>query len=156
MSMPPTDIDLEDQVFMPNPLVVIAPRSHPLVTCDRLELDELGALRFILRERGSGTRMAIDAHFKRNGFKPNLRLELGSNEAIKEAVAADLGVSIVSSHALQDRAAEHGVALLNVAGFPLQSQWHVVRQKGKQLSPIAKAFLEHLLRESAKWTRQTD
>jgi len=153
MSMPPTDIALEDQVFMPNPLVVIAANSHPLAGRRNLELDDLGKLRFILRERGSGTRMAIDAYFKRLRFKPNLRLELGSNEAIKEAVAGDLGVSVVSSHALHGQAAEHGVSVLDVAGFPIESNWHVVRLKGKQLSPIAKVFQEHLLVQSGKWAR---
>jgi DNA-binding transcriptional LysR family regulator len=154
MSMPPTDIDLEDQVFMPNPLVVIAANSHPLAARRKLALDDLSKLRFILRERGSGTRMAIDAHFKRLRFKPNLRLELGSNEAIKEAVAGNLGVSVVSSHALHGQVAEHGVTVLDVTGFPIESNWHVVRQKGKQVSPIAKVFQEHLLVQSRKWARQ--
>lgn len=154
MSMPPSDIDLEDQVFLPNPLVVIAARSHPLASRRRLALQELGQQRFILRERGSGTRMATDAHFRRLKFKPNLRLELGSNEAIREAVAGDLGISVVSSHALPGRKAEHGVAVLDVLGFPVESNWHVVRQKGKQLSPLARVFQEHLLAQSGKWGRQ--
>ena len=154
MSMPPTDIELDDQVFMPNPLVVIAASSPPLAARHGLALNDLGSLRFILRERGSGTRIAVDAHFKRLRFRPNLRLELGSNEAIKEAVAGDLGVSVVSSHALHGQAAEHGVSVLDVAGFPIESHWHVVRQRGKQLSPIAKVFQEHLLVQSAKWARQ--
>ena len=153
MSMPPADIDLDDQVFMPNPLVVIASHTHPLATRRNLDLDDLSRLRFILRERGSGTRMAIDAHFKRLRFKPNLRLELGSNEAIKEAVAGDLGVSVVYSHALHGRSAEHGVSILDVTGFPIESNWHVVRQKGKRLSPIAQVFQEHLLVQSGKWAR---
>lgn len=151
MSMPPTDLDLEDHVFMPNPLVMIAANSHPLAARRNLQLDGLSKLRFILRERGSGTRMAVDAHFKRVGFTPNLRLELGSNEAIKEAVAGDLGISVLSSHALHGKAAEHGVSVLDVAGFPIESNWHVVRQKGKQLSPIAKVFQEHLLVQSGRW-----
>ncbi len=154
MSMPPTDIDLEDQIFMPNPLVVIAASSNPLAARRDLEPDDLSKQRFILRERGSGTRMAIDAHFKRLKFKPNLRLELGSNEAIKEAVAGDLGVSVVSSYALQGHAVKQGVSVLDVTGFPIQSNWHVVRLKGKQLSPIAKVFQAHLLVESVKWARQ--
>ena len=98
--------------------------------------------------------MAIDAHFKRLKFKPDLRLELGSNEAIKEAVAGNLGVAVVSSHALHGKVAERGVSVLKVAGFPLASHWHVVRQKGKQLSPIAKVFQEHLLVQSGKWARK--
>jgi DNA-binding transcriptional LysR family regulator len=154
MSMPPGDIELDDQVFMPNPLVVIAAHTHALAGGGRLELEALGPLRVILREPGSGTRMAIDAHFKRLGFKPRLRLELGSNEAIKEAVAGDLGVSVISSHALHGQVAEHGVAVLDVAGFPIQSNWHVVRQKSKPLSPIARVFQAHLLQQSSKWARQ--
>jgi DNA-binding transcriptional LysR family regulator len=151
MSQPPTDIELEDEIVMPNPLVVIAANIHPLTSRRKLQLQDLADQRFILRERGSGTRMAIDAHFKRSRFKPNLRLELGSNEAIKEAVAGDLGVSIVSSHALHGQAAEHGVTVLNVAGFPIESQWHIVRQKGKQLSPIGQVFKQHLASQSAQW-----
>jgi DNA-binding transcriptional LysR family regulator len=148
MSMPPKDIDLEDQIFMPNPLVVIAAQSHPMAAQQGLDLAVLRSMRFILRERGSGTRMAIDAHFKHLGFKPDLRLELGSNEAIKEAVAGGLGVSVISIHALHGQRSEHGVRVLDVTGFPIESQWHVVRQKGKQLSPIARVFQQHLLEAS--------
>ena len=154
MSMPPTDVDLEDHVFMPNPLVVIAASSHPLAGCRNIELTDLAQLRFILREPGSGTRMTIDAYFKALGFKANLRLELGSNEAIKEAVAADLGIAVISSHALHGKAAEHGVAVLDVAGFPVESSWHVVRQKRKQLSPIAAVFHKHLLAQSGTWAQR--
>lgn len=145
MSMPPTDIDIEDQVFMPNPLVVIAASSHSLVSRRKLSIDDLSRFRFILRERGSGTRMAVDAHFRRYHFKPDVRLELGSNEAIREAVAANLGLAVVSRHALQAKAADYGVAVLKVAGFPVESNWHVVHRKGKQLSPIATVFRAHLL-----------
>ena len=148
--MPPADIELADQVCMPNPLVVIAASAHPLAAGGQITLAALGTQRFILRERGSGTRMAIDAHFKRLGFQPNLRLELGSNEAIKEAVGGGLGVSVISSHALRGQAAEHGVSVLDVGSFPIESNWHVVRQKGKQLSPIAKVFLAHLLVQSGQ------
>jgi len=151
MSRPPADMDLEDQVFMPNPLVVIAAQTHPLAVEADLELSTLSGLRFILREQGSGTRMAVDDHFKQRAFKPDLRLELGSNEAIKEAVAGGLGVSIISIHALHGLRSEHGVSVLDVQGFPIQSQWHVVRRKGKQLSPIARVFQQHLLAESAHW-----
>ena len=145
MSMPPADIDIETQVFMPNPLVVIASKAHPLVSRRKVELQQLSGQRFILRERGSGTRMAINAYFKRNRFKPDLRLELGSNEAIKEAVAGNLGVAVVSGHALHGQVAEHGVSVLKVAGFPINSNWYVVYRRGKQLSPIAQEFQLHLL-----------
>lgn len=152
MSMPPADIELDDQVFLPNPLVVIAAQNHPLAARRQIALADLAPHRFILRERGSGTRMAVDAHFARLQFQPDLRLELGSNEAIKEAVAGGLGISVVSSHALHGQATEHGVAVLDVQGFPVASHWHVVRQKNKQPSPIARVFHEHLRQHAGAWT----
>ncbi len=150
MSQPPADLDLHDQVFMPNPLVVIAPRRHRLARSAGLSLRDLAQERFILRERGSGTRMAADAHFRAVGFRPQLRLELGSNEAIKEAVAGGLGLSVLSAHTLHGRAREHGVQVLPVAGFPLPGQWHVVHRQGRALSPAARVFREHLLSQAAR------
>ena len=149
MSMPPTDIDVEDQIFMPNPLVVIAASAHPMVTRRSVELNALIDQRFILRERGSGTRMAVDAHFRQLKFKPRVRLEMGSNEAIKEAVAGGLGIAVISSHALHGQATEHGVSVLRVKGFPVNSRWHLVQRKGKLLSPIAQVFQQHLLSRPA-------
>ncbi len=148
MSMPPADIDLEDNVFMPNPLLLVAPAAHPLAKRRKLTLDKLAGERFILRERGSGTRMAAEQLFAQLKFRPRLRMELGSNEAIRQAVAGGLGVAVLSRHALDDGKGGSGVAVLNVDGFPLHSQWHVVHPKGKRLSPIAAVFREHLLRAS--------
>lgn len=145
MSKPPADIDLVDETFMTNPLVVIAATNSLLAKRKQLVLSELAGERFILREKGSGTRMAIDHHFKATRFHPNLRLELGSNEAIKESVAGGLGISVLSSHALHGQAREHGVGVLNVQGFPIESNWHVVHHKGKKLSPIASVFKSYLL-----------
>ena len=149
MSRPPADIDVVDETFMANPLVMIAATGSLLAKRKQLVLPELAQERFILREKGSGTRMAIDQHFKAARFRPNLRLELGSNEAIKESVAGGLGISVVSSHALQGHAREHGVSVLNVQGFPIESNWHVVHPKGKKLSPIATVFKAHLLAGAA-------
>ncbi len=151
MSMPPIDIKLADQVFMPNPLVVIAAATHAMAARKQIKLNELQNQRFILREIGSGTRMTTDAFFKRHKFKPQLRLELGSNEAIKEAVAGDLGIAVVSRHALYANAADTAVTVLNVANFPINSNWHVVHPSGRRLSPIANVFQEHLLAESKRW-----
>lgn len=145
MSTPPRDMDLVDEIFMANPLVMISATGHPLAKRKSLTLADMKEERFILREKGSGTRMAIDNYFKRLKFRPNLRLELGSNEAIKESVAGGLGVSVLSSHALHGQAKEHGVCTLNVSGFPIESNWHVVHPKGKRLSPIASVFKDHLL-----------
>ena len=149
MSMPPGDLPLEDQILMPNPLVVIAAAGHRLAARKRVTLAQLQGERFILREKGSGTRMATDAHLRQLGFEPSAVLELGSNEAIKESVEGQLGVSIVSRHALGPH--WDGLAILNVQGFPIQSQWHLVWPKGKRLSPIAEVFRGHLIAQAAVW-----
>lgn len=145
MSIPPTDLELEDDIFMDNPLVLIAPRGHRLVQSKKLRLSDLATERFILRELGSGTRMAGDRHFADARFQPQIRLELGSNEAIKESVAAGLGVGIVSIHALKDAGPKSQISVLNVSGFPIASRWHVVYPKNRSLSPIASAFHARLL-----------
>jgi DNA-binding transcriptional LysR family regulator len=145
MSMPPTDMALQDQVFRPNPLVVIAAKSHPARHSMALGLSMLKAEKFILREKGSGTRMSVDRHFKKNRFTPTVRMALGSNEAIKEAVAGGLGLSVISSHALGAKPQSQGLVVLNVRGFPLHSLWHLVCPKAKRLSPLALAFQTHLM-----------
>ena len=147
MSRPPEDLALEDRVFLPNPLVLVAPRSHPLARKRRIELRALAGERFILREAGSGTRLATEAHFRSQRFHPKVRLTLGSNEAIKEAVAGGLGLAVVSSHALR-HAPTPGLVVMDVAGFPITSQWHIVYPSGRRLSPIAKVFEEHLVRHA--------
>jgi len=146
MSMPPADIELDDDVFMPNPLLLVAASTHPLAKKRKLPIEKLATDRFILRESGSGTRMATEQLFAGQRFRPNLRMELGSNEAIRQAVAAGLGVAVLSRHALESGQGNDEVVALDVQGFPLHSQWHVVSPKGKRLSPIASVFREHLLR----------
>ncbi len=146
MSMPPADIELDDDVFMPNPLLLVAAATHPLAKKRKLLLEKLATDRFILRESGSGTRMATEQLFDAHSFRPGLRMELGSNEAIRQAVAAGLGVAVLSRHALDIGQAKEEVVALDVQGFPLHSQWHVVSPRGKRLSPIASVFRDHLLR----------
>jgi DNA-binding transcriptional LysR family regulator len=148
MSKPPLHIDLEDHILMPNPLCMIACKGHPLSLKKNLRLHDLKHERFILRELGSGTRMSTDIHFKQKKFTPQLLLELGSNEAIKKAVASHLGVAIISIHALDQFDYDNEISVLKLQDFPINSQWHLVYLKGKQLSPIAKAFYDHVLRES--------
>jgi len=147
MSKPPSDLDLADEVFMPNPIVVIASTSDPLVKRHSVSLNELSESRFILREKGSGTRMAGDQFFSKKKFRPNIRLELGSNEALKESVAGGLGLGLVSSHALHGHVKEHGVRILDVEGFPLPSAWHIVHPASKKLSPLALEFKKHVLKK---------
>jgi len=147
MSQPPLDLDLSDEIFMTNPLVLIAGTRSSLVKASGVSLARLAEQRFILREKGSGTRMGVDQFFKKHKFRSDIRMELGSNEAVKEAVAGGLGVGIVSRHALHGHQKEHGVAVVDVKGFPIQSNWHIVHPASKRLSPIASAFKLHMRKE---------
>ena len=147
MSRPPTDLALEDKVFLPNPLVAICPKGHPLARRRGIELRALAGERFIFREEGSGTRLATEEHFRSHRFRPQVRLVLGSNEAIKEAVAGGLGVAVVSLHALR-QAPTPGLAILDVVGFPIATSWHIVYPNGRRLSPVARVFEHHLIEHS--------
>ncbi len=150
MSMPPAEMDLEDHVFLSNPLVLVAWQGHRLAKRRRIALADLKDERFVLRERGSGTRLATDRFFAAQGFEAPTRLELGSNEAIKEAVAGRLGLAVLSMHALRGSELETDLCVLPVQGMPIPSQWHVVHPRAKQLSPIAQVFRAHLLGEAGQ------
>ena len=153
MSMPPKDMDLGDEAFMPNPIVLIAPNADPLAKRTQVGLHELAQRRFIVREKGSGTRMAADQFFRKMKFRPDVRLELGSNEAIKESVAGGLGLGVVSRHALHGHKKENGVSVMDIEGFPVSSAWHIVHPASKKLSPLALAFKKHMIQEVGrrKW-----
>ena len=144
MSMPPTDIDIDQQVFLPNLLEVIVPATHRLLQQKHIQLNELATERFILREQGSGTRLACDRFFAAQNFQPQVRLELGSNEAIKQAVAGGMGISVVSRNALGEALIDDALRVLKVDGFPIHANWYIVTLHGKRLSPIASAFLAYL------------
>jgi LysR family transcriptional regulator, low CO2-responsive transcriptional regulator len=147
MSRPPSDLALVDEILMPNPLVVIAPPGHRLAGHAPVPLSDLKNERFVLRERGSGTRMYTEQAFSAANFVPDTVLELGSNEAIRESVAGHLGVAVLSRHALAGSVAQGLVVELDVSGFPVESMWHLVWPQGRQLSPVATVFREHLKRE---------
>jgi DNA-binding transcriptional LysR family regulator len=147
MSMPPDDVVLIDDVLMPNPIVVIVASTDPLAKQTKVTLNDLKSHRFILREPGSGTRMAADQYFRKKKFRPDIRLELGSNEAVKESVAGGLGIGVISHYALHGHQKEHGVRVIEVDDFPLKSSWHLVHLAAKNLSPIALAFKAHVMRE---------
>ena len=147
MSRPPQAPPVVATPFLSNPLVVVAAAEHPLAGRETLQIEALAAEEFVLREPGSGTRQAAEHFFAAHGLALRPRLELGSNEAVKQAVAGGLGLSLLSAHALA-HAVDEGIAVLRVEGTPLPTQWQVVYPAGKRLSPLASAFLA-FLRERA-------
>jgi len=148
LSRPPEGDDVHVQPFLDNPLVVVAPSSHPLAQEAKVSLQRLAQEPFILREQGSGTREAAQQVFRERSLDVQVKLDLGSNEAIKQAIIGGLGLSVLSYHTLTSVGATQDLTVLNVEGFPIHRQWHVVYPKGKQLSIITKTFLDYLLQES--------
>ncbi|MGL4573456.1 MAG: LysR family transcriptional regulator, partial [Burkholderiaceae bacterium] len=150
MTLPPDDVPLARTSFMDNLLVVIAPATHLLLAqatqAAPVQLSMLATERWLMREPGSGTRTATEAHFTQAGFTPRVAMSLGSNEAIKHAVAAGLGLSVISTHAIEGAAAPAGLQVLPVQDFPLRRQWFVVWRSDQPQSAAAKRFVEYLLR----------
>jgi LysR family transcriptional regulator, low CO2-responsive transcriptional regulator len=128
-----------------NPLVVVAPPNHPLVNQHNLNIECLAQERLIIREVGSRTRTALQQLFTERGMKVKAKLELNSNEAIKEAIMAGLGIAVLSIHTLTAELKNNQLAILNIEGFPIYQKWHVIYPKKKYLTVTAKTFLEFLL-----------
>lgn len=152
MSRPPQAPPVVATPFLSNPLVVVAAADHPLAGHQSLPIEALADEEFVLREPGSGTRQAAEQFFAAHGLALRPRLELGSNEAVKQAVAGGLGLSLLSAHALA-HAVDEGIAVLRVEGTPLPTQWQVVYPAGKRLSPLAGAFLAFLRERAAELDR---
>ena len=144
LGQPPEDIDVVAEPFLENPLVVLAPARHPLAGEHQIPLVRLAQEPFLVRELGSGTRAAIQRLFAERGLRLNVRMELGSNEAIKQAIVGGLGVSVLSRHTLTLDAPMGQLALLDVEGFPIVRHWFVVYPSGKRLSVVAGTFLDYL------------
>jgi LysR family transcriptional regulator, low CO2-responsive transcriptional regulator len=140
MGQPPENMDLVCEDFADNPLVLVAPPDHPLVGKKRIDPQRLRDQPFILREPGSGTRLTAERFFASQGFEMKNRLEVGSNEAIKQTVAGGLGLAVLSAHTVVAELALGELVLLDVKGFPLIRRWHVVYPRGKRLSAAAMAF----------------
>jgi DNA-binding transcriptional LysR family regulator len=138
----PEDFEVEAIPIAPNPLVVLAPRDHPLVGQKNIPLARIVEEPFILREPGSGTRDAALRVFNAQKLQPQVRMELGSNEAIKHAIVGGLGISVLSLHTLTMEGANGPLAILDVQGFPIMRQWYLVYSKGKELSLVSKTFAE--------------
>jgi DNA-binding transcriptional LysR family regulator len=144
MGRVPEGLSVVVQTFMANPLVMLAPAGHPLAGLRAVEPARLAGEDFILREQGSGTRLAAEHFFATHGLRPRVRMTLGSNEAVKQLVAGGLGLAVLSEHTLALDVACGAFAILDVEGFPLLRHWYAVYPTGKHLSTVARTFLEHL------------
>lgn len=144
MGQVPEDLKVEAHPFMQNTLVVISHPDHPLAQSRDIPLEYLSKERFLEREQGSGTRLLMDHLFAKHGIKIEPYMELGSSEAIKQAVMAGLGISVLSLHNLRLELKGKYVVILDVEGFPLQKLWYVVYLKDKKLSLATRTFIEFI------------
>lgn len=142
-------LELEAKPFMQNSLVVMAHPEHPLAHETGIPMSKIAKEPFLMREIGSGTRMTVEEIFARYNLRPNIRMELGSNEAIKQAIIGGLGISILSQHTLGADGMGEPV-VLDVEGFPVINHWHIGHPAGKQVSVVASAFLDYLFKRTLK------
>ncbi|HEU0289151.1 MAG TPA: LysR family transcriptional regulator [Burkholderiales bacterium] len=142
LASPPEDSQVVAQRILPNPLVMLARTDHVLAREKEIPLARFAQEPLLIREPGSGTRLLTEQLFARHGLAPKIRMELGSDEAILEAIQAGLGVSILSRHSFRRPDDHCALAPLDVAGFPLQTHWHFVYPVGKQLSFAVQSFLD--------------
>ena len=148
MGQPPDNQDIATESFMENPLVVIAPPDHPLSKLRRIPVKRLGQETFLLREPGSGTRGAMERFFAAHQISINRGMETDTNEAIKQAVQAGMGLGIMSLHTAELELLTNRLKVLDVQDFPIIRHWHVVHRNNKRLSSVAQAFREFLLKEA--------
>ena len=147
MGQVPDEKLVEAYPFVDNELVVVATPNHPLAKCKNISLEQLSKERFLVRESGSGTRLAIERLFDEQDLKVHPYMELGSSEAIKQAVMAGLGISVLSKHNLRLELAGEHIIILDVTGFPLFYRWYAVHLKNKKLPLVARTFLQFLLQQ---------
>jgi DNA-binding transcriptional LysR family regulator len=151
MGRPPPELNTTAEPLAYHPHVLIAPLTHPLRQARRFDLQELRGDTFLVREPGSGTRIAAEEMFRQHLFKPAKVVMLGGNETIKQAVMAGMGVSLISLHTLLLELRTEEIALLDVNGTPIERTWQIVHLRSKQLSPTCVVFRRFLLEHAAPY-----
>ncbi len=145
MGRPPRELAARSETFAAHPLVFVCPPGHELLRVGHPPVAALAAFPFIVREQGSGTRNAMEAFFAEHRFEPRITMEMGSNETIKQAVMAGMGVSFLSLHTVGLELRSGLMQLVDVEGTPVMRSWHVVHLHSKVLSPAAEAFRYFLI-----------
>jgi DNA-binding transcriptional LysR family regulator len=156
MGRPPVDVQVEIRPLGKHPHVIIAAADHMLSNKKRIAVADLASESFITREIGSGTRMLMEQFFQKSGLKPKIGMEMDSNETIKQAVIAGLGIAFISQHTVSHELDEGRLVALKVAGLPVMRQWHAIRRADKILLPPAQAMLDFLGKEGSRYLPKCD
>ena len=151
MGRPPEELDLVAAPFADHPHVIIAPPGHALARRRRVAIDALAAEVFLVREMGSGTRTAMERFFLERGVRLRVGMEMPSNETIKQAVMAGLGLSFISAHTISLELKARALAVVHATGLPVVRQWYVLHRTEKRLSPAADAFKTFMLRHGREF-----
>lgn len=148
MGQPPVEADVEAESFMENPLVIVAPPGHPLAHQKKIPLKRLQEEVFLVREPGSGTRIAMERFFTEREIHLKTGMEVGSNEAIKQSVQAGLGLGLLSRATIEQELELKRLVVLDVAEFPIMRHWYVVHRRGKRLSAAVEKYKDFMLKEA--------
>ncbi len=151
MGRPPEGIEVESTPIGDHPQVIIAPPDHPLAKQSSILPREIAGETILMREIGSGTRLMTEAFLAKHGIKPRIGMEIGSNETIKQAVMAGLGIAFISAHTIAAEIDDRRLVVLNVVGLPEIRQWFVVRLAAKRLMPAARALQDFLVAEGRRF-----
>ncbi|MEI8170404.1 MAG: LysR family transcriptional regulator [Rhodoferax sp.] len=147
MGRAPADLDCEATPFATNPLAIVAAPDHELVRRKKLPFTVLGDHRFVVREAGSGTRAAMERLFAEHQTPLKVVMEMPSNETIKQAVMAGMGMSFLSLRTVRHELASGHLALVDIEGLPQMGNWYITHLSHKKLSPAAKAFKAFLIEQ---------
>jgi DNA-binding transcriptional LysR family regulator len=145
MGRSPQSLDTVAEPFAQHPHVIIAAPDHPLASRHAVTVECVARENFIVREPGSGTRLAMEQFFDDFGLACNVLMEMASNETIKQAVMAGMGISFISRHTIALELETQRLFVLDVHGTPVVRHWHVAHLAKKRLSPTAVAFKEFVL-----------
>ncbi len=145
MGRPPNRFEVEQVVIGDHPHIIVAPPDHPMVGKQNIAVTDLADEAFLLRENGSGTRLLMQRLFFEVGLNPNIGMEIGSNETIKQAVMAGLGIALISAHTVAPELSDGRLAMLDLEGLPVVRQWFVVRRSDKELMPTSQALWDFLV-----------
>jgi DNA-binding transcriptional LysR family regulator len=148
MGRAPENLDCVGTAFATNPLGIISSPEHPLSRRRSAPLSILAEQDFVVRESGSGTRQAMERLFSEHGIVPRIVMEMPSNETIKQAVMAGMGLSFLSLRTIRHELAAGHLVLLDVLGLPLVRHWHITHLASKRLSPPAREFKSFLIEEA--------
>jgi DNA-binding transcriptional LysR family regulator len=146
----PEGMEAVAEPFARHPHVIIAAPDHPLAKKRRIPLARLAKETFLIREPGSGTRGLLERLFAEHRLPLNVSMEMASNETIKQAVQAGMGISLLSLHTIELELKARRLVVLDVQGLPIVRDWHVVHLAAKRLSPVAQAFRDFLLSTAGK------